>query len=115
ASGYGGRGLDASLQPLVERRFAEAGAPDHLARNVIALGMALPTIHAHGTDEQKARYLRPGFSGEEIWCQLFSEPGAGSDLAALATRAVPDGDGFVINGQKIWTSLGHMASFAILV
>ncbi len=113
ADGFGGRGLDASLQPLVEQRFA--GAPDHSARNVIALGMALPTIHAHGTDEQKARFLRPGFSGEEIWCQLFSEPGAGSDLAALATKAVPDGDHFVVNGQKIWTSLGHVASFGILL
>ena len=114
-SGFGGRGLDASLQPLVERRFAAAGAADHSARNVIGLGMALPTIHAHGSDEQRARYLRPGFSGEEIWCQLFSEPGAGSDLAALATKAVPDGDAFVVNGQKIWTSLGHVASLAILV
>jgi alkylation response protein AidB-like acyl-CoA dehydrogenase len=115
APGCGGQGLDASLQTVVERRFAEAGAVDHIARNVIALGMALPTIHAHGNDEQKARYLRPGFSGEEIWCQLFSEPGAGSDLAALATRAVPDGDDYIVNGQKIWTSLGHVARFAILV
>src|SRR5581483_6474591 len=112
AEGFGGRGLDSSLHALVERRFAEAGAVDHSARNVIGLGMALPTIHAHGSDEQKARYLRPGFSGEAIWCQLFSEPGAGSDLAALATKAVPleDGSGdYLVNGQKIWTSLGHVA------
>jgi alkylation response protein AidB-like acyl-CoA dehydrogenase len=118
APGFGGRGLDSSLQTLVERRFAEAGAVDHMARNVIGLGMALPTIHAHGSDEQKRRFLRPGFSGEEIWCQLFSEPGAGSDLAALATRAVALDDGtgdFLVNGQKIWTSLGHVASFGILV
>ncbi|GAA1268663.1 acyl-CoA dehydrogenase [Pseudonocardia aurantiaca] len=115
AEGHGGRGLDASLQPAVEERFLQAGAADHTARNVIGLGMALPTIHAHGTPAQKARYLRRCFSGEEIWCQLFSEPGAGSDLAALATRAVRDGDAFVVNGQKIWTSLGHVARFGILL
>ncbi|HTK63223.1 MAG TPA: acyl-CoA dehydrogenase [Pseudonocardia sp.] len=117
APGHGGLGLDSSLQTLVEQRFADAGAVDHVYRNVIGLGMAMPTIHAHGTEEQKARYLRPAFSSEEIWCQLFSEPGAGSDLAALATRAVlaPDGDHYIVNGQKIWTSLGHVARFAILV
>jgi alkylation response protein AidB-like acyl-CoA dehydrogenase len=115
AEGSGGRGLDAALQPAVDERFDRAGAADHTARNVIGLGMALPTIHTHGTAEQKARFLRPCFSGEEIWCQLFSEPGAGSDLAALATRAVRDGDEFVIDGQKIWTSLGHVARFGILL
>lgn len=114
-TGYGGRGLDQSLQPLVEESFADAGAVEHTARNVIALGMALPTIHAHGTHPQKARFLRPGFSGEEIWCQLFSEPGAGSDLAALATRAVRNGDDFVVTGQKVWTSLGHVAAWGILL
>ncbi|WP_326635269.1 acyl-CoA dehydrogenase [Streptosporangium sp. NBC_01755] len=115
AAGFGGRGLDPSLQPAVEERFARAGAADHSGRNVIGLGMAMPTIHAHGTDEQKRRHLRPCFSGEHIWCQLFSEPGAGSDLAALATRAVRDGDDFVVNGQKIWTSLGHVSDWGILL
>ena len=115
ARGHGGRGLDPSLQPAVEERFTRAGAADHTARNVIGLGMALPTIDAHGTAEQKARFLRPCFSGEEIWCQLFSEPGAGSDLAGLATRAVRDGDDFVLDGQKIWTSLGHVARWGILL
>jgi alkylation response protein AidB-like acyl-CoA dehydrogenase len=115
AQGHGGRGLDSSLQTVVERRMAHAGAADHTARNVVGLGMALPTIHAHGTEEQKTRYLRPCFSGAEIWCQLFSEPGAGSDLAALATRAVLDGDAYVVDGQKIWTSLGHVAQWAILI
>jgi alkylation response protein AidB-like acyl-CoA dehydrogenase len=113
--GHGGRGLDPSLQAGVEEAFQSAGAADHMARNIVGLGMAMPTIHAHGTDEQKDRYLRPCFSGEEIWCQLFSEPGAGSDLAALATSAVRDGDGYVVNGQKVWTSLGHVARYAILV
>lgn len=115
APGYGGRGLDASLSAVVERRFAEAGCPDHSARNVIGLGMAMPTVHAHGTEAQRRRYLRSCFSGEDIWCQLFSEPGAGSDLAALATRAVRDGDEFVVNGQKVWTSLGHVARFGLLL
>ena len=115
APGYGGRGLDAALQAVVERRFAEAGCPDHSARNVIGLGMAMPTVHAHGTEAQQRRYLRSCFSGEDIWCQLFSEPGAGSDLAALATRAVRDGDEFVVNGQKVWTSLGHVARFGLLL
>ncbi len=117
--GHGGRGLDASLQPHLEGRFAAAGAADHSLRNVIGLGMAMATILTHGTEEQKRKYLRPCFSGEQIWCQLFSEPGAGSDLAALATRAVPDtstdGGGYVVNGQKVWTSLAHVAAMGILV
>ena len=76
--------------------------------------MAAPTILAFGTEEQQA-LLRPLWTGEEVWCQLFSEPGAGSDLAAVATRAVPDGDTWVVNGQKVWTSVAHKADRAILV
>ncbi|HEX8780922.1 MAG TPA: acyl-CoA dehydrogenase family protein [Nocardioides sp.] len=114
--GLGGLDLPRSLQPEVDEAFAAAGAPDNRARaNGIGLGMAAPTILAFGTDEQKQRFLRPLWTGEEIWCQLFSEPGAGSDLAALATRAVRDGDGWVVNGQKVWTSGAHNAQWAILV
>jgi len=114
--GYGGLGLSRSLQPEVDAAFAAAGAPDNQpGRNGIGLGMAAPTILAYGTQEQKDRFLRPLWTGEEIWCQLFSEPGAGSDLANVATRAVPDGDAWVVNGQKVWTSGAHNATFAILV
>lgn len=113
--GFGGQGQDPTMQSIIEECFAAAGAADHTARNVIGLGMALPTIHTHGTEEQKRRFLRPAFSGEHIWCQLFSEPGAGSDLAGLSTRAVLDGDDFIVNGQKVWTSLGHVARWGLLL
>jgi 3-oxochol-4-en-24-oyl-CoA dehydrogenase len=107
--------FDAGLDGAVEQRFLAAGAANHLGSNVIGLGMALPTIAAHGNSAQRERFLRRCFSGEHIWCQLFSEPGAGSDLAGLATRAVRDGDDFIVNGQKIWTSLGHVADFGLLL
>jgi alkylation response protein AidB-like acyl-CoA dehydrogenase len=114
--GYGGLGLSRSLQPEVDAAFAAAGVPDNQpSKNGIGLGMAAPTILGFGTEEQKQRLLRPLWTGEEIWCQLFSEPGAGSDLANVATRAVRDGDGWVVNGQKVWTSGAHNARFAILV
>ena len=113
--GFGGLGLDSSCQGMVERMFLDAGAEEWLSRNMISLGLAAPAIHTHGTDEQKARYLRPLFTGEEIWCQLFSEPGAGSDLASLAARAVPEDGGFRVNGQKIWTSLAHVAQRGLLL
>jgi alkylation response protein AidB-like acyl-CoA dehydrogenase len=114
--GHGGLGLPQALQPEVDRLFAEAGAPDNNPRaNGIGLGMAAPTILTFGTDAQKQRFLKPLWTGEEIWCQLFSEPGAGSDLAGVATRAVRDGDEWVVNGQKVWTSGAHNARFAILV
>ncbi|WP_432833208.1 acyl-CoA dehydrogenase family protein [Dactylosporangium sp. CA-092794] len=114
--GLGGLGLPRAEQAAVDRVFAEAGAPDNNPRRIgIGLGMAAPTILGHGTDEQQRRWLRPLWTGEEVWCQLFSEPGAGSDLAGLATRAVREGDGWVVDGQKVWTSMAHEARWAILL
>jgi alkylation response protein AidB-like acyl-CoA dehydrogenase len=114
--GMGGLGLPRSLQAVVDAEFASAGAPGHNAeRNGIGLGMAAPTILAYGHDEQRKRWLRKLWTGEEIWCQLFSEPGAGSDLAALATRAIRDGDGWVVSGQKVWTSQAHQARRGLLL
>ncbi|HVV07921.1 acyl-CoA dehydrogenase family protein [Amycolatopsis sp.] len=115
-AGLGGQDAPRELQSVVDSEFAAAGAPDNNPRRIgIGLGMAAPTILRFGTEEQKQRYLRPLWTGEEVWCQLFSEPGAGSDLAALGTRAVRDGDDWIINGQKVWTSVAHIARFAILV
>ncbi|HVM40650.1 MAG TPA: acyl-CoA dehydrogenase family protein [Acidimicrobiia bacterium] len=113
--GYGGLGLSPKLQGVIRQELRTAGAPDNTLRNIIGLGMGGPVVATHGTEEQKQRLLRPLFTCEEIWCQLFSEPGAGSDVAGLATRAVRDGDEWVVNGQKVWTTLAHMAKWGMLV
>ena len=114
--GHGGLGLPQSFQAQVNAELAGAGAAGPEAgRNGIGLGMAAPTIAAFGTEEQKRRFLRPLWTCEQIYCQLFSEPGAGSDLAAVATRAVRDGDDWIVNGQKVWTSGAQNAQLAILV
>jgi len=114
--GLGGLGLSRSLQHIVDAEFAAAGSPDNNSgRNAIGLGMAAPTILAYGTDEQQQRWLRELWTGREVWCQLFSEPGAGSDLAALATRAIRDDGGWLVTGQKVWTSQAHVARRALLV
>jgi alkylation response protein AidB-like acyl-CoA dehydrogenase len=108
-------GLDADpiLQIIIDEELKAAGV--RRPSNQIGIGWAGPTIVHAGTPEQQARYLPRILSGEEIWCQLFSEPEAGSDLAALGTRAVRDGDEWVINGQKIWTSLAQFSAFGILI
>ncbi|MEV2245644.1 acyl-CoA dehydrogenase family protein [Streptomyces sp. NPDC049970] len=126
--GLGGLDAPRSLQPVVDAELTAAGAPDNDPRRIgIGLGMAAPTILGYGTDEQKKRFLRPLWVGHEVWCQLFSEPGAGSDLAALGTRAVRDeggtsrsgeagsGGDWVVDGQKVWTSSAHVARWAILI
>jgi alkylation response protein AidB-like acyl-CoA dehydrogenase len=113
--GNGGLGLTPADQLHAMRRLSKLGATNAAMRNVIGYGMVAPTLVIHGTDDQKVRFLRPLFTGEEIWCQLFSEPGAGSDVAALATRAERDGDEWVVNGQKVWTTLAHIASYGLLI
>ncbi len=111
----GGLGLTPKDQQRAMQRLNAGGAPAAGFKNPIGYGMCAPTIATHGTPEQKARYLRPLFSNEEIWCQLFSEPGAGSDVAGLATRAERDGDEWLMNGQKVWTTLAHLSSFGLII
>ena len=115
AVGEGGLGLTPKDQQRALARLHAAGAPSAAMRNPIGYGMCAPTIATHGTPKQKERYLRPLFTNEEIWCQLFSEPGAGSDVAGLSTRAERDGDEWVLNGQKVWTTLAHISSFGLIV
>ena len=113
--GFGGLALSPKLQNTINSKLIGAGAPIPYARNPIGVGMCAPTIVTHGSDDQKQRYLRPLFSGEDVWCQLFSEPGAGSDVASLSMRAVRDGDEWVVNGQKVWTTLAHVARYGIIL
>jgi alkylation response protein AidB-like acyl-CoA dehydrogenase len=113
--GFGGLGLAPQLQRHVDRRLRAAGVPAPHGTLFFGLSLAGPTVVTHGSDELRDRALRPMFTGEEIWCQLFSEPGAGSDLAGLATRAVADGDEWVVNGQKVWNTLAHLADRGMLV
>jgi len=114
--GSGGLGIDPKYQMIVLEELRKAGIPQqNRIANLIGLGMGAPTIIEFGTPEQIERYLRPMFTCDEIWCQLFSEPGSGSDLASLSTRAVDDGDSFIINGQKVWTTLGHLSKWGLVV
>ena len=114
--GMGGLGTSRGLQAVADAVLQGAGGPVPLGLNPMGYGMAAPTVREHAqSDELKKFFLRPLATTEDIWCQLFSEPGAGSDLAGLATSAVRDGDDWVINGQKVWTSLAHKARWGLLL
>ena len=110
---YGGRDLPVAQRLIWAQEAAAAGVPPGI--NLIGEAIAGPTLMAHGTEEQKRRWLPPILRADEIWCQLFSEPGAGSDLAAVTTTAVRNGDGFVVDGHKVWTSAAHYADFGVLL
>jgi alkylation response protein AidB-like acyl-CoA dehydrogenase len=113
--GHGGLGVSAKLQKTVNEVLYAKGAPNPMMRNPIGHGMCGPTVVEWGSDAQKSRYLRPLFTGEEVWCQLFSEPGSGSDFAGLSAKGVKDGDEWICNGQKVWTTLAHLSRFGLLV
>jgi alkylation response protein AidB-like acyl-CoA dehydrogenase len=110
---YGGASKPYTYQAIFLEELARAEAPQHLG--VIGLGMAGPTIISRGTEAQKARYLQPLLSAHEIWCQGFSEPGAGSDLSAVRASARLEGGHFVVDGQKVWSSYAHIADWCILL
>ncbi|NBP54864.1 MAG: acyl-CoA dehydrogenase, partial [Actinobacteria bacterium] len=113
--GHGGLGISPRHQKIVNERLNAQGAPNAYARNPIGYGMCGPTVVEWGSEEQKKRYLRPLFTGEEIWCQLFSEPGSGSDFAGLSAKGVKDGEEWIANGQKVWTTLAHLSRWGLLV
>lgn len=111
---YGGLSGETWMLRIVREELIRYRLPT-FGPNILGLALGGPTLIAHGTDEQKDRHLRPILLGEEIWCQLFSEPGAGSDLASLSTRAVRDGDEWIIDGQKVWTTLAQFAQYGLVL
>ncbi len=110
---YGGRGLSAVHDAIFFQEAARRNAPQ--PANLLGMILAGPTIMAHGTDEQKERFLPPILSGDEIWCQGFSEPGSGSDLASLSSKAIPTETGYAVTGQKVWNSFGHQSDRCMLL
>ncbi|WP_037182217.1 acyl-CoA dehydrogenase family protein [Rhodococcoides fascians] len=114
-TGHGGLGLPSALQGIADAIVTDAGGPNPFELNPMGYGMAGPTLMAHASEDLKNQLLRPLYVCDDIWCQLFSEPGAGSDLAGLATRAVRGEDGWTLNGQKVWTSKAHLARWALLL
>jgi alkylation response protein AidB-like acyl-CoA dehydrogenase len=113
-SEYGGMSAETWAVRVVREELERYRLPT-VSANILGVGLAGPTLIEHGTPAQKERYLRKILTGEEIWCQLFSEPGSGSDLASVGTRAVRDGDEWVVNGQKVWTSIAQLSQFGMLV
>lgn len=111
---YGGMSGEPWMQQVIREELTQYRLP-LMSINILGVGLAGPTIIEHGNEAQKERYLRKILTGEEIWCQLFSEPGSGSDLASLSTRAVLDGDEYIVNGQKVWTSIAQFAQFGMLL
>ncbi len=114
-SGHGGLGLSPKHQTHINSRLFAAGAANPFYLNPMGYGMCGPTVVEWGSDEQRSRYLRPLFTANEMWCQLFSEPGAGSDVAGLSMTAVQDGEEWILNGQKVWTSLAHIAKWGLVI
>jgi len=113
--GRGGLGLAPNLQNVIDERLDEATPHRPRVFDILGHGMGAPMLVAHGNDVQLDRYLRPMFTGQEVWCQLFSEPDAGSDVAGLATRALQDGDEWIVNGQKVWTTAAQLAKWGMVV
>ncbi len=111
---YGGLSGEPWMQMVIREELARYRFPS-FSVNILGVGLAGPTIVAHGTQAQKERYLKKILTGEEIWCQLFSEPGSGSDLASLATRAIRSGDEWIVNGQKVWTSIAQISHYGLLL
>jgi len=111
---YGGLSGEAWMVRVIRSELVRYRLPT-VSVNLLGVGLAGPTIIEHGSEAQKQRYLKKILSGEEIWCQLFSEPGSGSDLASLSTRAVRDGDEWIVNGQKVWTSIAQLSTFGMLL
>ena len=114
--GKGGLGLSRSKQSIVDQVLRDAKVPYHdLMVNPIGIGMGAPVVLNHGTEEMHEKHLKKIFTGEDIWCQLFSEPTHGSDVAGIPSRGIRDGDEWLVNGQKVWTTLAHLSNYGMLL